>query len=267
MEVQLTFLGSGTSQGVPVIACPCAVCQSSDPRDKRLRSSVLIEVKGRTVVIDTGPDFRQQMLREEVQKVDALVYTHEHKDHVAGMDDIRAFNFRQKRDMPVYATRAVQAALEREFHYVFAQNKYPGVPAVVLHEISEEPFEIDGVTWWPLPVKHRAMPVLGFRVGGVAYITDANAIDPLTWSRLEGVDILVLNALRRADHVSHFTLDQALAIARKVGARETYLTHISHQMGLHADVALELPPGVFLAQDRLRVKSNLNMTKSFEPDY
>ncbi|MGB1074656.1 MAG: MBL fold metallo-hydrolase [Flavobacteriales bacterium] len=265
MEVQLTFLGSGTSQGVPVIACSCAVCQSVDTRDKRLRSSVLIEVDGRTFVIDTGPDFRQQMLREEVQEVDALVYTHEHKDHVAGMDDIRAFNFRQKKDMPVFATRSVQTALQREFHYVFAQNKYPGVPAVVLHEISEDPFEICGVTWWPLPVKHRAMPVLGFRVGDVAYITDANAIEPLTWSRLEGVDILVLNALRRADHVSHFTLDQALAIAQKVGARETYLTHISHQMGLHADVEKELPNGIFLACDGLKVKSETSSTSHIKP--
>lgn len=215
----------------------------------------MVEVGESRIVIDSGPDFRQQMLREGVDRLGGLVFTHEHKDHVAGMDDIRAFNFWQKTDMPVYATREVQEALRREFHYVFASAKYPGVPSVELHDIDEAPFEVEGVTWIPLPVMHRKMPVLGFRVGGIAYITDANHISERAWERLEGVDVLVLNALRKAQHVSHFTLDEALEVAERVGARETYFTHISHQLGRHADVSLELPDGVHLAYDGLRVVS------------
>ena len=255
MHVQLTFLGTGTSQGVPVIGCTCEVCTSEDVRDDRLRSSVLIEAEGMRVVVDTGPDFRQQMLREQVDHLDGVVYTHEHKDHVAGMDDIRAFNFRLQRDMPVYATPAVQAALRREFHYVFSEDKYPGVPAVDLRTIGTDPFDIQEGTWRPWPVMPREMPVLGFRVGGLAYITDANAFDDLTWQRLQGVDVLVLNALRKEAHVSHFTLEEALAIAEKVGARATYLIHLSHQMGRHAEVHATLPQGVFLSHDGLQISS------------
>lgn len=215
----------------------------------------MIDAGDRRVVIDSGPDFRQQMLREGVERLDGLVFTHEHKDHVAGMDDIRAFNFWQQRDMPVYATKPVQEALRREFHYVFAASKYPGVPAVELHDIDENPFELEGVQWVPLPVMHRKMPVLGFRIGGIAYITDANHISPVAWERLKGVDVLILNALRRAAHVSHFTLSEALEVARQVGARETYFTHISHQLGCHAEVEEELPEGVHLAWDGLQIVS------------
>ena len=250
MRVEFTFLGTGTSQGVPIIGCNCAVCRSADPRDQRLRSSLLVRAGGATVVIDTGPDFRQQCLRGGIQHVDAVVFTHEHKDHVAGLDDIRPFNFRSKKDMPVFATERVEQALRREFQYIFEAN-YPGVPKIELHRIEESPFAIGEATWWPLPVLHHQLPVLGFRIGGLAYITDANAFSERTIERLKGVDVLVLNALRRESHLSHFTLDEALHWAERIGARQTYFTHISHQLGHHEHVNAELPEGVSLAFDGL----------------
>jgi len=260
MGVHLTLLGTGTSQGVPVIACDCEVCTSSDPRDKRLRSSAMIEVDGedapegpRTFVIDTGPDFRQQMLQNRVTALDAVLFTHEHKDHVAGLDDVRAFNFRQKRDMDVYATPRVQDALKREFKYVFDPHPYPGIPRVRLHEIDDRPFEVGGVKVVPLPVVHYKLPVLGFRMGKVAYITDANALAPETWKRLEGVEVLVINALRKESHLSHFNLDEALEVIERVGPSQAYLTHISHLMGKHRDVAIHLPRGVEMGEDGLKI--------------
>ena len=262
MGVHLTLLGTGTSQGVPVIACDCDVCTSPDPRNKRLRSSAMFEVDGdhapegkRTFVIDTGPDFRQQMLRARVQQLDAVLFTHEHKDHVAGLDDVRAFNFRQKRDMDVYATPRVQQALRREFHYVFAENPYPGVPRVRLNDLDGAPLNVGGVDIVPLPVKHYQLPVLGFRIGPIAYVTDANAFAPETWHRLEGVEVLVINALRKQKHISHFNLDEALEVIERVGPREAYLTHISHLLGEHQDVAPDLPRGVFLGEDGLRISA------------
>jgi len=260
MGVHLTFLGTGTSQGVPVIACDCEVCSSADPRDTRLRSSVLFEVDGedaphgpRRFVVDTGPDFRQQMLANRVTGLDAVLFTHEHKDHVAGLDDIRAFNFRQKRDMDVYATARVQEALKREFKYVFEPHPYPGIPRVRLHEIDDRPFEVGGVHIVPLPVVHYRLPVLGFRIGKVAYITDAKAFAPETWGRLEGVEVLVINALRKESHLSHFTLDEALEVIERVGPKSAYLTHISHLLGKHRDVAIDLPRGVELGVDGLKI--------------
>ncbi len=250
MQVEFTFLGTGTSQGVPIIGCDCPVCRSSDPRDQRLRSSLLVHTGDATVVIDTGPDFRQQCLRESVKSIDAVVFTHEHKDHVAGLDDIRPFNFRSKKDMPVFATERVEQALHREFQYIFEAN-YPGVPKVALNRIDEAPFTIGEATWWPLPVLHHRLPVLGFRVGGLGYITDANSFSDQALERLEGVDVLVLNALRRESHLSHFTLEEALEWAKRIGARQTYFTHISHQLGFHEEVSAELPPGVSLAFDGL----------------
>lgn len=251
----MTFLGTGTSQGVPVIACNCQVCRSLNSKDQRLRTSVLMRTDSGTIAIDAGPDFRQQMLRAGVDRLDGLVMTHEHKDHIAGLDDIRAFNFSSGLDMPVYSTAQVQEALRREFHYIFARRTYPGVPRVKLHEITDQPFQIGDDLWTPLPVRHHQLPVLGFRLGQVAYITDANHLQPETWERIKGVDILVLNALRREAHLSHFTLNEALEIAERVGARETYLTHISHQLGLHDAVQKELPSGVFLAFDGLVVNA------------
>ncbi len=205
-------------------------------------------------VIDSGPDFRQQMLRMGVRRLDGIVYTHEHKDHVAGMDDVRAFNHLNGGDVRLFVTERVEAALRREFHYAFSDDPYPGVPRVAPHRIDDSPFQLGGAAWWPLPLRHLSLPVLGFRLGGLGYVTDANALEPLAWERLSGVDTLVINALRRTPHPSHFTLDEALEVIRRVAPRRAYLTHLSHQMGRHADLDLELPPGVFVAYDGLQIE-------------
>lgn len=252
MKVDVTMLGTGTSQGVPIIACQCAVCQSADSRDKRLRSSVHLQVNGLSLVIDTGPDFRQQMLREDVRQLDAIVFTHEHKDHIAGFDDIRAFNFLQRRAMEVYVTEQVEVCLKRDFGYAFADFKYPGVPSANLHRINNSPFEVDGIEIIPIPVLHYKMPVLGFRVGNFSYVTDANHIPDSSKERIKGTKVLVLNALRKTDHISHFNLGEAIDLATELGAEKTYITHVSHQMGLHEEVAEELPGHVELAYDGLR---------------
>lgn len=251
--MKLTFLGTGTSQGIPVIACDCAVCTSSDPKDDRLRASVMLEENGRIFVIDTGPDFRQQMLRLGVQRLDAVIFTHSHKDHIAGMDDIRAFNFRQKADIDIYTDSMTLKALEREFYYVFEEEKYPGVPGVKVHLITGPPFAIHGLEFIPIPVMHHKLPVLGFRIGDIAYITDASHIPPESKDKLRGLKVLVLNALRRTQHISHFTLDQAVELAQELAPKQAYFTHISHLMGRHADVQAELPAGISLAWDGLSV--------------
>ena len=249
----ITFLGTGTSQGVPVIACGCEVCTSPDKRDKRLRSSVLVESDNTTVVIDSGPDFRYQMLRANVQKLDALVFTHEHKDHVAGMDDIRAFNYKQQAPMDIYANTRVQATLKREFPYVFDEHKYPGIPQVNLHTISTEPFTVRDIGFTPIEVMHYRLPVLGFRINDFTYITDAKTIVDSEKEKLKGTKILVLNALQKQEHISHFTFQEAIDFALEIGAETTYFTHISHRLGKHADVSAELPPGIELAYDGLKL--------------
>lgn len=251
-EVTVTFLGTGTSQGVPVIACDCPVCTSNDPKDKRLRTSVLIEVDGKTIAIDAGPDFRQQMLREKVKQLDAIIFTHEHKDHIAGLDDVRAFNFKTKKPIDIYATENVQKALNREFHYAFAEKKYPGVPQMNLITIDNNPFEIDGTLITPIQVLHYKMPVLGFRIKNFTYITDANSISETEKKKIEGTDLLVLNALRKEKHISHFTLEEAIALSNEFKPQTTCFTHISHLMGKHAAVAQELPEGMELAYDGMR---------------
>lgn len=249
-----TFTGTGTSQGVPVIACPCPVCQSTDPLDQRLRSSGLLRAGETTLVFDTGPDFRQQMLRERVHKLDAVVFTHSHKDHVAGLDDVRAYNYLLGRDMPIYGTAETLAHLHREFYYIFEHASYPGVPRLELHEIDpDRAFRVGEVELLPIPVLHGRMPVLGFRCGDFAYITDAKEIPPASMERLAGVKVLVLNALRHDPHHSHLTLREAIALARQIGAQQAWFTHISHLMGLHAEVQAHLPPGVALAYDGLRI--------------
>ncbi len=255
MRVELTFTGTGTSQGVPVIGCSCPVCTSTDPHDKRLRTSAVVRAGGRTVAIDAGPDFRQQMLTHQVVDLDAVVFTHEHKDHVAGLDDVRAYNFIQGREMPVYATDRVERALRREFHYIFDADPYPGIPRIDLHRIDASPFALGDATWYPLPVMHARMPVLGYRVGGVAYITDANRLEPATWERLQGVDVLVLNALRHKEHVSHFTLSEALAVIEEVRPQRAFLTHLSHQMGCARELPAQLPKHVHVAYDGLHIVS------------
>ena len=249
----VTFLGTGTSQGVPVIACDCAVCTSTDRRDNRLRSSVMIELNGKNIVIDTGPDFRYQMLRNHVTRLDAVLFTHSHKDHVAGLDDVRAFNRQQGSAIDIYGTKALHEALQREFYYAFAAKRYPGVPMLNLHEITADTFSLFGHTVTPVEVMHYLMPVLGFRIGDFTYITDAKTVSDQEVEKIVGTKVLVVNALQREDHISHFTLEEAVAFARRIGAEQTYFTHISHRLGLHADVERELPAGIHLAYDGLQL--------------
>ncbi len=251
--MKVTFLGTGTSQGVPIIGCSCEVCRSMDYRDKRLRSSVHIQVSGKSFVIDTGPDFRQQMLREQINKLDAVLYTHGHKDHIAGLDDVRAYNYLHNMDIPIYGNEAVLRQLQVEFHYAFGELRYPGTPQIQLNEIREEEFEASGVRFIPLPVKHFKLPVLGFRVNDFCYITDANQIPDSTYEKMRGTKVLVLNALQREKHISHFNLAEALDVAAKVGADQTYLIHVSHKLGRHKQIEKELPNSVALAHDGLTI--------------
>lgn len=249
----VTFLGTGTSQGIPLIGCKCAICQSTNPKDKRLRSSVFIEIEGVNIIIDTGPDFRQQMLREQIEQLDAVVFTHSHKDHTAGFDDIRAFNYIQQKAMDVFANSEVEVALRRDFHYIFDEFKYPGAPDIVLHSIDNQPFEFKGVRIIPILVQHYKMPVFGFRINDFTYITDANAIGKSEIDKIRGTKFLVLNALRKEKHISHFNLEEAIALSKEIGAEQTYFTHISHQLGLHNNVNSELPRGIQIAFDGLKI--------------
>lgn len=249
-----TFLGTGTSQGVPVIACNCAVCASTNSKDKRLRSSILIQSDTTTFVIDTGPDFRFQMLRQNVQKLDAVVFTHEHKDHIAGLDDIRAFNYKQNAPMDVYASANVQLALHREFHYIFSDAKYPGVPLINLHTIPQNFFTIGNIKLTPIEVIHYKMPVLGFRINDFTYITDAKTVQVAEREKIKGSKILVVNALQKEKHISHFTFSEAVQFAKEMAAEITYFTHISHNLGKHFDIEQELPPNIRLAYDGLKLQ-------------
>lgn len=252
--MQISFLGTGTSQGVPVIACDCSVCKSDDSKDKRLRCSIMVTYDEKNYVIDSGPDFRQQMLREQVQDIEAIVYTHEHKDHTAGMDDVRAFNFKHQKDMPLYCSRLVETGLKKEFAYAFSANKYPGVPSILIHIIDKHtPFTLGNKTWYPLEVMHHKLPVLNFRIGDFAYITDANYISDVEFKKLKGVKTLVINALRKEKHISHFTLSEALEIIEKLNVDRAYLTHISHQLGKHKEVEQTLPPHIKIAYDGLKI--------------
>ena len=250
----VTFLGTGTSQGVPVIACECEVCRSLDFRDKRLRVSVHLQIGDKSLIIDSGPDFRQQVLRERIKKLDALIFTHEHKDHTAGMDDIRAFNFFQGKAMPVYGRATVLDQLKRELAYIFSEHQYPGIPRVQLQSIQNEPFLVEGIEVIPVEVMHYQLPVYGFRIGDFSYITDANYISGNELEKIKGSRVIVLNALRREPHISHFTLDQAVELLQELQPEKGFLTHISHQMGRHAEVDKLLPPNVYLAFDGLKIE-------------
>ncbi|MFT5336402.1 MAG: phosphoribosyl 1,2-cyclic phosphate phosphodiesterase [Sphingobacteriales bacterium] len=251
---RIIFLGTGTSQGVPVIACDCKICTSNDPKDARLRSSVYVEYEGLKLVVDSGPDFRQQMLREKIQKVDSILFTHEHKDHTAGLDDVRAFNFKWKMDMPLYAEERVQASLKNEFSYIFSGIKYPGIPQVNLVPILENvPLNIQGKIIEPIRGFHYKLPVFGFRFGGLSYITDINSMPNEEIEKIKGSEILVINALRKEKHISHFNLDEALEFIEKVQPKKAYLTHISHLFGLHELEMKTLPEGVEIAFDGLNL--------------
>lgn len=251
--MKVTFLGTGTSQGVPVIACNCNVCTSLDFRDKRLRTSVLIETMGTSFVIDSGPDFRQQMLRERTQQLDAVLFTHEHKDHTAGLDEVRSFNFKQQCDMPVYAHKRVIAQLKQEYAYIFADEKYPGVPRIAVHPIENKPFVLEDIPIVPIEVMHYKLPVLGFRIENFTYITDANYIAPAEMEKIKGSDVVVLNGLQTEPHISHFTLAQAIEVLEILKPRVAYLTHISHKLGCHAVVEQKLPSFIRLAYDGLKI--------------
>ena len=250
--IKVTFLGTGTSQGVPVIGCQCQVCSSENPKDKRLRSSIFIETETANIVIDTGTDFRQQMLRENIRKLDAVLFTHEHKDHTAGLDDIRAFNFLQQKEMPLYGTEKVLNQIKGEFAYIFAEKRYPGIPRVELKEISKEKsFYIGQTKITPIEVFHYRLPVLGFRIGNFTYITDANYIASEEMAKIYGSKTLVINALQREKHISHYNLEEAIKVAQQIGAEQSYFTHISHKMGLHDEVSQELPDDIEIAYDGL----------------
>ena len=252
-NLRILFLGTGTSTGIPVIGCGCAVCTSQNAKDKRLRTSILVKSPTTTIVVDTTPDFRYQMLRIQNKKLDAVLFTHPHKDHIAGLDDVRAYNFFQHKPMDVYANALTAEALTREFAYIFADKKYPGVPEINLYTIDETFFTIGDIPIQPFTVWHHKMPVYGFRFKNFTYITDANRIDESVKEIIKGSDIIVLNALRNEHHLSHFTLKEAVALVNELEIPEAYFTHISHQLGRHESVESNLPLNVHLAFDGLEL--------------
>jgi phosphoribosyl 1,2-cyclic phosphate phosphodiesterase len=237
-----------------MIACDCEVCRSEDPRDKRLRSSLMVETDGMRIVVDTGPDFREQMLRHRVRSLDAVLFTHPHKDHIAGLDDVRAFNHFMGRPMDLYANHLTEEAIRRDYHYAFSDSRYPGIPELAMHSFRDEPFMVGDIEVVPINVWHLRMPVVGFRFGDLTYITDANRIDEEEKGKIRGSRVLILNALRRQSHVSHFSLAEAVSMVRELEVPQAYFTHVSHQMGLHRDVCDTLPPGLTLAHDGLMIE-------------
>jgi len=251
--MKITFLGTGTSQGIPVIGSTHPVCLSSNKKDKRLRCSVMIEIKDTNLVVDCGPDFRAQMLVVNPSHINAILFTHEHSDHTAGLDDIRPFYFKQEGDFPLYAHQRVFDSLKQRFSYIFeTENKYPGAPSVALHEIKNDvPFIINNVCITPINAYHNKLQVFGFRFHDFVYLTDVKTIDISELEKLKHTKVLVINALREEDHHSHFTLSEALAFIEKVQPEKAYLTHISHQLGFYDEVQKTLPKNVFLAYDNL----------------
>lgn len=253
-KTRLTFLGTGTSQGVPMIGCGCEVCKSTDPRDKRLRASVLVEHEGQKILVDAGPDFRYQMLRAGICSLDAILLTHNHKDHTGGLDDIRAFNYHEKKATQIYCEKYVEDSLRQEYSYAFAEVKYPGAPEWNVHIIDEKPFSINGVEIIPIRGKHFKLPVLGYRFGNIAYCTDMNHISEEEYSKLQGLDHFIINCVRRGRHISHYSLEQAIEVAGKVGAEHSWLTHLSHQLPCHEELIKELPEGILPAFDGLAIE-------------
>lgn len=253
--MKITFLGTGTSQGIPVIGCDCPVCLSKDPRDQRLRTSAYIEYASKKFIIDVGPDFRQQMLQNGLDDADAVLITHEHNDHVIGMDDVRPINFKYRKSIPVLGLKRTLNEIEKRFPYVFSENAYPGAPRIHMSPIpADRPFKFERVTITPIQVMHGTLPILGYAFGQeIAYLTDVKHLPDDEIQKLKGISVLVINALHRYPHHSHLNLEQALALIDQLNPGKTYLTHLSHQMGLHADVESQLPPTVFLAYDGLKI--------------
>ena len=251
--LKITFLGTGTSSGVPMIGCDCPVCTSTDKKDKRLRSSILVQSDATAFVVDTTPDFRYQMLRENVKKLDAVLFTHPHKDHIAGLDDVKAFSYFSKKPMEIFANALTEEALKREYNYAFSEKKYPGVPELNLNRIDVEPFYIGDIPVIPILVWHLKMPVLGFRFGKFTYVTDANRIDAAEKEKIKGSQAMVVNALRHKKHISHYTLDEAIELIQELKVPHGYLTHISHQLGKYADINPTLPTGIELAYDGMQL--------------
>ncbi|MGE5383091.1 MAG: MBL fold metallo-hydrolase [Omnitrophica WOR_2 bacterium] len=251
--MKITFLGTGTSIGVPVIACNCPVCKSSDARDKRFRTSAMINVDGQNIIIDCGPDFRFQMLKQNVEDINAVIFTHEHRDHIAGLDDIRAFNYVLNKNIPIYGTEHVLEAIKTEFPYIFSEGRYFGAPQLTVHEIDSSPFSIDNIEIIPIAVMHNKLPITGYRIGDFTYITDASFIAETEKIKIAHSKVLVINALRNSKHVSHFSLGEALELIEQVKPEQAYITHISHFLGLHEEVEKKLPPNVHLAYDNLTV--------------
>ena len=252
-RLKVTFLGTGTSIGVPVITCDCPVCSSTDHRDKRMRTSAMLEVNGLTFVIDCGPDFRHQMLRQHVMNLDAVIFTHEHRDHIAGLDDVRAFNYVLNKKIDIYGTPPVMEAIRIEFPYIFSESRYFGAPQLTVHPIDDKPFTIMGVEFIPIRVLHEKLPVTGFRVGDFTYITDASYISDAELKKIEGSRVVVLNALRNSKHVSHFSVVEAVEILQNLKPEAAFLTHLSHFVGLHEEVNKKLPAFIQLAYDGLEV--------------
>lgn len=249
--IRVTFLGTGTSIGVPVITCDCPVCLSEDPKDNRFRTSVMVQVNNRTFVIDCGPDFRIQMLREHVSSLDAVIFTHEHRDHIAGIDDIRAFNYVLNKKIDIYATEPVISAIRTEFPYIFSDSRYFGAPQLTIHCIDDQPFSINNIEFIPIRVLHENLPVTGFRIGDFTYITDASSITEEEKEKIKGSKVIVLNALRNSHHVSHFSVGEAVNLLEEMKPEAGYLTHLSHFVGLHEEVNRSLPDFIKLAYDGL----------------
>lgn len=251
--MKVTFLGTGTSQGIPVIACQCNVCKSEDPRDKRLRTALMVEEGNDRIVVDTGPDFRQQMLTHDVRDISAVLITHEHNDHIAGLDDLRSFNFAMRKSVPIWAEKRVLNVITNQFPYVFAENKYPGVPDLRLHEIEGKPFQIGSLKIEPIRLMHYKLPVFGFRIGKLAFLTDVSYIPDEEWEKLADLDLLIIDTLRIKPHISHFNLEQALSVIEKLKPKQAYLVHMSHLLGKHTDIMKMLPENVWPAWDGIQL--------------